>query len=104
MDAAVLIAPRTGAHFMQKNKRTPAKDCDRVKQGRDHVKMKRDYLFPKMTITKFDVPLSCDQTLQPSTLVVRDDGIGIIALPTNQAAVNQRVAVVADIVKMQGGN
>ena len=57
-----------------------------------------------MTITKFDVPLSCDQTLQPSTLVVRDDGIGTIALPTNQAAVNQRVAVVTDIVKMQGGN
>lgn len=103
MDAAVLIAPRTGAHFMQKNKRTPAKDCDRVKQGRDHVKMKRDYSFPKITITKFDIPLSCSQ-LQPSTLVVRDDGIGTIALPTNQAAVNQRVAVVTDIVKMQGGN
>lgn len=65
--------------------------------------MKRDYSFPKMTITKFDIPLSCSQ-LQSSTLIVRDDGIGTIALPANQAAVNQRVAVVTDIVKMQGGN
>ena len=103
MDAAVLIAPRTGAHFMQKNKRTPAKDCDRVKQGRDHVNMKRNYSFPKMTITKFDLPLSCSQ-LPAASLVVYDDGIGKIAPPTRNAAVNQRVAVVTDIVKMQGGN
>lgn len=64
--------------------------------------MKRNYSFPKMTITKFDLPLSCSQ-LPAASLVVYDDGIGKIAPPTRNAAVNQRVAVVADIVSCNRG-
>lgn len=66
------------------------------------VKMKRNYIFPQMTITKFSIPLSCSK-LQASTMVVTDDGIGKITPPGSTAAVNARLSTVTDIVSYNRG-
>ena len=64
--------------------------------------MKKMYLFPEITITKFDDKLVCTEI----SMVVYDDGIGTISItPGSQTAYSARVSAVEDILQLKkGGN
>ena len=64
--------------------------------------MKKIYLFPEMTITKFDDKLVCTEI----SMVVSDDGIGTISItPRVQTAYSSRLSAVEDVLQLKkGGN